>query len=80
MYLRPITVFQTYAFRYSCGFFEARRNDDNLSSSSQQREWFEIQIPEGSYHPTDIAETLKNAMKRSGHDDESIKISANTKT
>jgi len=37
-------------------------------------------IPEGSYDLIDIAETIKNSMKRNGHDDESIKISANTNT
>jgi len=59
-------------FRYFPGFIE----DD----STRQRQWVEVQISEGSYDLIDIAETIKIAMKRKGHNDESIKITANTKT
>jgi len=54
-------------FRYSPG-------------SSQQRQWVDIRIPEGSYDLIDIAETIKISMKRNGHNGESIKITANTNT
>ena len=40
----------------------------------------EVQIPEGSYDLIDIAETIKIVMKRNGHNDESIKITANINT
>jgi len=59
-------------FRYSPGFIE-----DN---STRQRQWVEVQIPEGSCNLIDIAETIKIVMKRNGHNDESIKITANTNT
>jgi len=59
-------------FRHSPGFIE----DD----STRQRQWVEVQIPEGSYDLIDIVETIKIAMKRDGHNDESIKITANTNT
>ena len=48
--------------------------------STRQRQWVEVQISEGNYDLIDIAETIKIAMKRNGHDDESIKITANTNT
>jgi len=48
--------------------------------STRQRQWVEIQISEGSYDLIDIAETVKIVMKRNGHNDESIKITANTNT
>jgi len=35
---------------------------------------------EGGYNLIDIAETIKIAMKRNGHNDESVKIMANTNT
>ena len=54
-------------FRYSPG-------------SSQQEQWVDIRIPEGSYDLIDIAETIKISMKRNGHNGESIKITANTNT
>ena len=54
-------------FRYSPG-------------SSQQRQWVDIRIPEGSYDLIDIAETIKISMKRNGHDDKAVKITANTNT
>jgi len=54
-------------FRYSPG-------------SSQQRQWVDIRIPEGSYDLIDIEETRKISMKRSSHNGESIKITANTNT
>jgi len=62
-------------FRYSVDFIEVRRSDED--DSTRQTEWVEIQISEDLI---DIAETIKIAMKRNGHDDESIKITANTNT
>jgi len=59
-------------FRYSPGFIE----DD----SRRQKQWVEVQISEGSYDLIGIAKTIKIVMKRSGHNDESIKITANTNT
>ena len=44
------------------------------------KEWVEVQISEGNYDLVDIAETIKIAMNRNGHNDESIKITANTNT
>jgi len=64
-------------FRYSPGFTEVGRSDVD---DSRQRQWVEVQISEGSYDLIDIAETIKIAMKRNGHNDESIKITANTNT
>jgi len=58
-------------FRYSPGFTEVGRGDED---DSRQRQWVEVQISEGSYDLIDIAETIKIAMKRNGHNDESIKI------
>jgi len=57
-------------FRYSLGFTEVGRGDED---GSRQRQWVEVQIPEGSYDLVDIAETIKIAMKRNGHNDEYIK-------
>jgi len=48
--------------------------------SSQQRQFIDIRIPEGSYDLIDIAETIKLAMKRNEHNDDAIKITANTNT
>ena len=62
-------------FRYSPGFIEVGRGD-----SMRQRQWVEVQIPEGSYDLIDIAETIKIAMIRNGHNDDAVKISANTNT
>jgi len=59
-------------FRYSPGFIEG--------DSTRQRQWVEVEISEGSYDLIDIAETIKIAMKRNEHNDESIKITANTNT
>ena len=71
-------------FRYSPGFVEVtrsgRRGDSDDSGTSRQRQWVDLQIPQGSYDLIDIAETIKIAMKRNGHDDESVKIKANTNT
>ena len=64
-------------FRYSPGFTEVGRSDVD---DSRQRQWVEVQISEGSYDLIDIAETIKIAMKRNGHNDKSIKIMANTNT
>jgi len=65
-------------FRYSPGFTEVGRGDED--DSTRQRQWVEVQISEGSYNLIDIAETIQIAMKRNGHNDESIKITANTNT
>jgi len=65
-------------FRYSPGFIEVGRGDED--DSTLQRQWVEVQISEGSYDLIDIAKTIKIAMKRNGHNDESIKIMANTNT
>ena len=65
-------------FRYSPGFIEVGRGDED--DSTRQRQWDEVQISEGSYDLIDIAETIKSAMKLNGHNDESIKITANTNT
>jgi len=65
-------------FRYSPGFTEVGRGDKD--DSTWQRQWVQVQISEGSYDLIDIAETIKIVMKRNGHNDESVKISANTNT
>ena len=68
-------------FRYSPGFVEVGRGDrDDGEDASRQRQWVDIRIPEGSYDVIDIAETIKIAMKRNGHGDDVVKISANTNT
>ena len=65
-------------FRYSPGFIGVGRGDED--DSTRQRQWVEVQISEGSYDLIDIAETIILAMKRNGHNDESIKIAVNTNT
>ena len=65
-------------FRNSPGFSEVGKGDEG--DSTRQRECVEVQISEGSYDLINIAETIKIAMKRNGHNDESIKITANTNT
>jgi len=65
-------------FRYSPCFIEVGRGDEG--DSTRQRQWVEVQISEGSYDLIDIAETIRISMKRNGHNDESIKITANTNT
>jgi len=68
-------------FRCSPGFVEVGRGDrGGVEDDSRQRQRVEIRIPEGSCDLVDIAETIKIAMKRNGHEDESIKITANTNT
>ena len=47
--------------------------------------WFDIIIPEGSYHVEDIIEFIQREMRRNGHydkanDKDNIEISANTNT
>jgi len=54
-------------FRYSPGFIEVGRGDEG--NSTRQRQWVEVQISEGSYNLIDIAETIKIAVKRNGHND-----------
>ena len=66
-------------FRYSPSFVEVSRRGDE-GDLTQQKEWVEVQISEGSYDLIDFAETIKIAMKRNGHNDESNKITANTST
>ena len=66
-------------FRYSPGFVEVSRRSDE-DDSTRQRQWVEVQIPEGSYDLIDIAETIKIAIKRNGDNDDAVKISANTNT
>jgi len=65
-------------FRHSPVFIEVGRGDKD--DSTRQRQWVEVQILAGSYDLIDIAETIKIAMKRNGHNDESINITANTNT
>jgi len=65
-------------FRYSPGFIEVGGGGEG--DSTRQRQWVEVQIPEGSYDLIDIAETMKIVMKRNGHNDESVKTTANTNT
>jgi len=64
-------------YRYSPGFTEVRREDED---GSRQRQWVGVQIPENSYEITDISATIKFLMERNGHDGENIKITANTST
>jgi len=69
-------------FRYTPGFIEVGRGDrgGGEDDSTRQRQWVEVQIPEGSYELDDIAETIKIAMKRNGHNNESMKITAHMST
>jgi len=78
-YSFPNLSVENNVFRYSPDFVEASGRGDE-DDSTQQRQWVEVQIPEGSYDFIDIAETIKIVMKRNGHNDESIKITANTNT
>ena len=66
-------------FRYCPSFVEISGRGDE-DDSMRHRQWVEVQIPEGSYNLIDIAETIKIAMKRNGHNNESIGITANTNT
>jgi len=66
-------------FRYSPSFVEVSGRGDE-DDSTRQRQWVEVQIPECSYDLIDIMETIKNVMKRNGHNDDAVKISANTNT
>ena len=66
-------------FRYSPSLVEVSGRGDE-DDSMRQRQWVEVQIPEGCYDLIDIVETIKIAMKRNGHNEESIKITANTNT
>jgi len=73
--------FENNVFRYSPGFIEVGRgNREGGKDGSRQRQWVEVQIPEGSYDLVDIAETIEIAMKRNGHDNKYIKITANANT
>jgi len=66
-------------FRYCPSFVEISGRGDE-DDSMRHRQWVEVQIPEGTYNLIDIAETIKIAMKRNGHNNESIGITANTNT
>jgi len=66
-------------FRYSPSFVEVNGRGDE-DDSTRQRQWVKVQIPEGSYDLIDIAETIKIVMKRNGHNDDAVKITANTNT
>jgi len=66
-------------FRYSPGFIEVSGKGEE-DDSTWQWQWVKVQIAEGSYDLIDIAETIKIAMKRNGHNDESVKTTANTNT
>jgi len=80
-YLFPNLSDENNVFQYSPSFVEISgsggRGDEG---DTGQRQWVEVQISEGSYDLIDVAETIKIAMKRNGHTDESIKIKANTNT
>ena len=76
-YYFPNLSDENNVFRYSPCFIDVRRDDED---DTWQRQWVEVQIPEGSYEITDIAETIKIAMKRNGHNDKNIKIKANMST
>jgi len=65
---------------YSFPNIDSSNNVFRYSPGSQQRQFVDIRIPEGSYDLIDIAETIKISMKRNGHNDEAVKISANTNT
>jgi len=78
-YLYPNLSDENNIFRYSPGFVEVSGRGDE-DDSMQQRQWVEVQIPEGSYDLIDIAETIKIAMKQNGHNNESVKRMANTNT
>jgi len=77
-YSFPNLSAENNVFQYSPGFTEVGRGGED--DSTRQRQWVKVQISEGSYDLIDIAETIKIAMKRNGHNDESIKITANTNT
>ena len=49
-------------------------------NSPDGSQWVDIRFPEGRYDLIDIAETIKIAKKRNGHNDDGIKITANTNT
>jgi len=63
---------------YSFPNIDSSNNVFRYSPDGSQ--WVDIRIPEGSYDLIDIAETIKIAMKRNGHNDDAIKITANTNT
>jgi len=65
-------------FRYSPSFIEVGRGNED--DSMRQRQWVEVQIREGSYDLIVIEETIKIMMKRNGHNDDAVKITANTNT
>ena len=63
---------------YSFPNIDSSNNVFQYSPDGSQ--WVDIRIPEGSYDLINIAETIKIAMKRNGHNDDAIKTTANTNT
>jgi len=51
-------------FQYSPGFEVGRGDRGGGEDGSRQRQWVEVQIPEGSCDLVDIAETIKLEKKR----------------
>ena len=61
-------------------FINIDSSNNVFRCSPDGSQWVDIRIPEGSYDLIDIAEVIKLAMKRNGHNDVAIKITANTNT
>ena len=62
-----------------------RSNNCFSYSPGANTPWFDIIIPEGSYHVEDIKEFIQREMRKNNHYDkandmDNIEISANTKT
>ena len=74
-YEMALVHLETY---YSFSNIDSSNNVFRYSPDGSQ--WVDIRIPEGSYDLIDIAETIKIVMKRNGHNDDAIKITANTNT
>jgi len=74
-YEMALVNLETY---YSFPNIDSSNNVFRYSPDGSQ--WVDIRIPEGSYDLIDIAETIKIAMKRNGHNDDAIKITTNTNT
>ena len=74
-YEMALVNLETY---YSFSNIDSSNNVFRYSPDGSQ--WVDIRIPEGSYDLIDIAETIKIVMKRNGHNDDAIKITANTNT
>jgi len=74
-YEMALVNLETY---YSFSNIDSSNNVFRYSPDGSQ--WVDIRIPEGTYDLIDIAETIKIVMKRNGHNDDAIKITANTNT